>query len=394
MRAIRGDGRGRVADAIPMWYDQPHQRRELGGPHRNGVKIMVKLSAKQEKFFSFLAQCAEGDVISKTDIVNASGWSESTVNTYFTKKRMDPFLRNAGTGRYIVLRSGRTISRAEIKSAFTQTRSEDSPPTQSDVLQGKYSRYTLDKKIGRGAVAQVWSAKSMNDEQRAVKIMDPREFLLDPSRLENVRQRFVLEFQKGMRLEHDHVVRYRDVGETKSRPFLVMDHAEHSLESRLTTDVMDLRESLHVVKCCLSGLEYIHGANCVHRDVKPGNILKIGNQWVLGDLGIVRWSDMSAITRSSMPLGSWKYMAPEQYQDSHDVDSRSDVYALGITWYEMLTRKVPSPGAVGAQDFEPPTKIDVVDGLIAQMISYSAEGRPTVADMIRRVRDFEESRFD
>lgn len=346
---------------------------------------MIKLRAKQEKFFLFLARRAEGDVVSKADIVNASGWSKSTVNTYFTKKCMDPFLRSAGAGKYIVLRSGRTISRAEIKSAFTQTRSEDSPPTQSDELQGEHSRYTLDRKIGRGAVAQVWSAKSMNGEQRAVKVMDPREFLLAPNRLENVRQRFVREFRNGMKLKHDHVVRYRDVGETRSRPFLVMDHAEHSLESRLTTGVMDLRESLHVVKCCLSGLKYIHGVNCVHRDIKPGNILKIGNQWVLGDLGIVRWSDMSEITRSSVPLGSWKYMAPEQYRDSHDVDSRSDVYSLGITWYEMLAGGVPGPGAVGAQDFELPTKIDVVDELIVQMISYSAESRPTVADMIQRV---------
>ena len=315
---------------------------------------------------------------------------------------MDTLLaRTDRDGQYRVLRDGNSISRGEVASALTQTRPEHFVPTQGLVLRGQRGRYTLDHEIGRGAVARVWNAKSRNKEQCAVKIMDPRQDLLDPDVLDNVRQRFVRESRNGVKLQHANVVRCRDVGEIGSRPFLVMDHAEHSLEFRLTTGVMDLRESLHVVKCCLSGLEYIHGADCVHRDIKPGNILKIGNQWVLGDLGIVRWSDMNkeftsaaTITRSSVQLGSWYYMAPEQLQDPHDVDFRSDVYSLGITWYEMLAGRVPDPAAVGAQALEPPTKIDVVDELIARMISYSAAGRPTVADMIRCVVDFEESRFD
>ena len=350
----------------------------------------------------FLTRFSVGDVVSKADILKASGWSESTFRTYLGKNYMDPFLMRTGhDGEYRVRRDGDSISKSEIASAFTQTRPELFEPAQGFVLRGERGRYVLDRKIGRGAVAQVWSAKSRTEKQYAIKIMDPRPDLLDPGVLGNVRARFARESRYGMKLRHDHVVRYRDVGETKSRPFLVMDHAEDSLESRLTTGVMDLRESLHVVKCCLSGLEYIHGADCVHRDIKPGNILKIGNQWVLGDLGIVRWSDMNkeftsaaTITRSSVQLGSWYYMAPEQREHPHDVDSRSDVYSLGITWYEMLTGRVPDPAAVGAQALARPTKNDVVDELIVQMIDYSAGSRPTVADMIRRVRRFEESRFD
>lgn len=357
---------------------------------------MARLSPQQKKFLSFLAGHSEGDVVSKAEIVNASGWSESTVRTYFGKNVMDPFLKSAGAdGTYIVRRSGDTISREEFALALTQRRSDDSPPTRSEMLQGEHSRYALENIIGRGAVAQVWSATT-NGEQRAVKIMDPRPDFLDPSMLANVRQRFVRESRNGMRLRHDHVVRYRDVGETGSRPFLVMDRAERSLKSRLKTGKMNLRESLRVVKCCLSGLKYIHGEGCVHRDVKPGNILKIGNQWVLGDLGIVRWSDMNkefTTTRSSEHLGSWPYMAPEQHEDPHNVDARSDVFSLGITWYEMLAGKVPSPAAVGAKEFELPAKIDVVDKLITKMIEIHVKERPTVADIIRRVVGFEKSRL-
>lgn len=356
---------------------------------------MARLSPQQKKFLSFLAGRSEGDVVSKAEIVDASGWSESTVRTYFGKNVMDPFLKSAGAdGTYIVRRRGDEISREEFAEAFTQRRSDDSPPTRSQMLQGEHGRYALDSIIGRGAIAQVWSANSMNGEQRAVKIMDPRPDFLDPSMLAHVRRRFMHESHNGMRLRHDHVVRYRDVGEAGSRPFLVMDRAERSLKSRLKTDKkMDLRESLRVVKCCLSGLKYIHGEGCVHRDVKPGNILKIGNQWVLGDLGIVRWSKMNKefTTRSSEHLGSWPYMAPEQHEDPHNVDARSDVYSLGITWYEMLAGRVPGPAAVGAKKFELPAKVDVVDELITKMIEIHAKERPTVADMIDMLR---ESRFD
>ena len=361
---------------------------------------MAGLSPQQEKFFLFLTRFSVGDVVSKADILKASGWSESTFRTYLGKNYMDPFLaRTDRDGKYRVLRDGNSIFRGEVASAFTQTRPELFVPIRGRVLRGNRGRYILDHEIGRGAVARVWDAKFQNEEQCAVKIMDPRQDLLDPDVLDNVRQRFVRESRNGIKLRHANVVRCRDVGEIGSHPFLVMDRAQHSLESRLTAGVMDLRESLHVVECCLSGLKYIHSADCVHRDIKPGNILKIGNQWVLGDLGIVRWSDMNkeftsaaAITRSSVQLGSWYYMAPEQREDPHDVDSRSDVYSLGITWYEMLTGRVPDPTAVGARALAPPTKIDVVDELIVEMISYSAGSRPTVAAMIRRIGRFAESR--
>jgi serine/threonine protein kinase len=126
--------------------------------------------------------------------------------------------------------------------------------------------------------------------------------------------------------------------------------------------------------------------------VKPHNILRFGDQCVLGDLGIVRWSDMNpaftsagTITRASVQLGSWYYMAPEQRIAPHEATAASDIYALGISWYEMLSGKTPDPAAVGAQAFADPCSDSETNALIRQMLEFDQSKRPTVADLLTAV---------
>ena len=127
--------------------------------------------------------------------------------------------------------------------------------------------------------------------------------------------------------------------------------------ARVARGPLSDRESAQVVLQCADGLSYLHGQGCIHRDVKPDNILVVQKRHALGDLGIVKWSDLNAaftgaatITKSSIQLGSWYYMAPEQLASPHEAAFASDIYALGISWIEMLTCTKPDPATVGAGD--------------------------------------------
>lgn len=133
------------------------------------------------------------------------------------------------------LRDGNSLSRGDVTASFTQMRPGVLVLTKGTSLTGRQGRYTLVDEIGRGAVAHVWSAPSQIDKLCAVKVMMPRQDLLDPKVLNNVGQRFSRESRNGMELRHDHVVTYRDVGVIKSVPFLVMDRADDSLHSRLAS---------------------------------------------------------------------------------------------------------------------------------------------------------------
>jgi serine/threonine protein kinase len=352
--------------------------------------VATKLRPQLGRFFDYIRTKNEGDVVSQGDIVSATKWAPATFDAHRLKKALDPFLVPTGSGTFRVRRDGASILQDDVTKAFTQIRPSELILTLGLRVSGAKGDYQLISEMGRGAVAHVWKASRVLDRQEyAVKVMNPRTDLLEPSTLDNVRRRFAREAKNGMKLAHENIVTYIDAGELKGQPFLVMELADASLAARLKTSPLNLAEALEVIEACAAALKYLHAMSCVHRDVKPHNILQFGSRYVLGDLGIVRWSDMNAlfvsagtITKAAVQLGSWHYMAPEQRAIPHDAVTSSDIYALGVSWYEILTGITPDPAAVAAQVFPDPSSTSAVNSLIRKMLKFKPEERPDSDELL------------
>jgi serine/threonine-protein kinase len=354
------------------------------------------LRPQLRRFFSFITSKNTGDIVTESEIVAATEWEPATITAHRSKNAFDPFLNALGAGKYVVRRNGSSISEAEIGKAFTQIREAAFVISAPEKLKGVHGSYELVSELGRGAVAHVWKVrKVVGGTAHAAKIVNPRADLLDPSTFDNVKRRFSREARNGSKIAHENIVSYVDTGEYKAHPFLVMELADESLATRLAIKALTVPESFYVIKCCAKGLEHLRGEGCVHRDVKPHNILRFGDRYVVGDLGIVSWSDMNpaftsaaTITRATVQLGSWYYMSPEQQTDPHEATAKSDVYSLGISWIEMLTGVTHSPAAIAAQAFPDACWMSWLNEMIRRMVRFNPADRPTMAEVLASVEKF------
>ncbi len=192
--------------------------------------------------------------------------------------------------------------------------------------------------IGHGGVGTVYRAQDrMQGTSVAIKVLQPR---LVGSKVE---QRFLREAGAMRRLRHPNVVRVEDVGHDGPHSWLAMELMDRGTAHALTKDRDGLPVSwvLHIADCVLAGLQAVHAAGWVHRDIKPGNILLMRSGIVkLGDFGIVR-DESSDLTSPGVTLGTSAYMAPEQHLDATQVTPCSDLYGLGATLYALATARTP-----------------------------------------------------
>ena len=349
----------------------------------------MTLSKGARLCYEWLRSKTGGEIVERQEVLEATDWMDTSLKTYLGKNKLSPFLLPLENDRLKVLMPGEEVSEDFFHEVFTQTAPRKITLSPGLKISGNKATYTLLEPIGKGAVGHVWSAQDLSAGEVtlvAVKVMLPRVDLLAESKLVNVRERFRREARNGATLDHPNIVRYLDTGEIYSNPLLVMELGESSIGHRLRGDEpLSLDESVNVVRSVLNALQYLHEKNSPHRDIKPDNILIFEDRCKVADLGIVKWSDFEpgfttggTITRSSVQLGSWFYMAPEQQEDPHEAIPASDIYALGVTWIEMLTGTLPSPQAVGAMAYAQPTEDAKISDLIGQMIKYDPENRPSV----------------
>ena len=206
-----------------------------------------------------------------------------------------------------------------------------------------FGRYEILEKLGNGGFGTVFKARDKDlDRPVAIKILHPH--LVNQS---GFIERFYREARAAAKLEHPYIVPIYEVSEAEGRHFIVMRYLEGlGLDDLLKQrgETLSIQHSIAILEDVASALDYAHRRGIVHRDVKPSNIFITSIGAVLTDFGIVRvLDDVSRVTATGQALGTPEYMAPEQIK-GEDVSPQTDVYALGIVAYEMLTGKVPFTG--------------------------------------------------
>ncbi len=209
--------------------------------------------------------------------------------------------------------------------------------TPQDNLIGKVlGQYQIEQEVGRGGMATVYRARQQSMNRTvAVKVL-PRNLLHDPTFYE----RFEREVDVIAHLEHPHILPIYDYGQAESVPYIVMRFlGGGSLEQQIRRGLPDLNDLQKPLRQIAQALDYAHQQGIIHRDLKPGNIMldEAGNAY-LSDFGIARvlGSDLTG----SMIIGTPAYMSPEQ-ANGLAIDARSDIYALGIVLFELITGKEP-----------------------------------------------------
>lgn len=204
----------------------------------------------------------------------------------------------------------------------------------------KIGRYEIKEELGRGGMATVFRAYDPSFERDvAIKVL-PREFSHD----KHFRTRFEREAKMIGLLEHPAIVPVYDFGEENDQPYIVMRYMSGgSLTDRLLEGRMSIEATAQIIARLAPALDAAHAVQIVHRDLKPGNVLfdQYGHAF-LSDFGIARFANrQSGSLTGTMVLGTPAYMSPEQVQGSREIDGRSDIYALGVLIYQMLTGDVP-----------------------------------------------------
>ena len=218
-------------------------------------------------------------------------------------------------------------------------------------------RYRILKQIGRGGMADVYLAKDLilDGEEVAVKVLRTN-YQTDPIAV----ARFQREARAMADLDHPHIVRITDIGEEEGQQYLAMEYVAGLDLKRYIKEHHPLsnEEAIRIMGQILLAMRLAHTHGIVHRDLKPQNILLTpdGNAKVT-DFGIAVAFAETSLTQTNSMLGSVHYLSPEQARGSK-ATVQSDIYAMGIIFYEMLTGHIPYDGdsavTIALQHFQKP----------------------------------------
>jgi len=197
-------------------------------------------------------------------------------------------------------------------------------------------KYKILKEIGSGGYSTVYEAYDPTlNRPVAIKVLRS----LEPSMTNKGRQRLLREAKTVAQLNHPNIATIYDIGFEGDLSYIVMPIvSEHSLRDLLGKP-MDLSSASNLINQIAQALDYAHGHGVVHRDIKPANILLENDQAILTDFGLAKLIDQES-TSSERLIGTPTYMAPEQVK-GEAITPETDIYALGVILFEMLTGHTP-----------------------------------------------------
>jgi serine/threonine-protein kinase len=202
-------------------------------------------------------------------------------------------------------------------------------------------KYQIRQELGKGAMGVVYLGFDPALEREvALKVM-ASAIVSD----NDLKERFEREAKSVAKLQHPNIVTVYDLGyDSQGAPYIAMEYLKgQDLEHRIRKDPLTFKEKLEVIAQTCRGLAHAHKNHIVHRDIKPANIFITDNgEAKIMDFGVARWQQ-SSHTQTGAVLGTADYMSPEQIRGQR-VDGRSDIFAVGVILYRLLTNKKPFAG--------------------------------------------------
>jgi serine/threonine-protein kinase len=261
----------------------------------------------------------------------------------------------------------------------------------------KLGPFLVEKELGAGAMGAVYLATYVKTGQKvAIKVMSPNMGSSNPSSL----LRFEREANILKQLKHPNIVRLYGIGKHQGMPYYAMELIQGETLDRTMArrDRMTWEQVVDLGKQLCSALQHAHEAGVVHRDLKPSNLMILADGTIkLTDFGIAKDLDVTQLTATNSTVGTAAYMSPEQCTGK-EITFKSDLYSLGIVFYELLTGRKPFQADNAVDMFmlhiqgqaERPSRLvpDLpvwMDNLVMQLMEKKPEQRPRDAAMVADV---------
>jgi serine/threonine-protein kinase len=259
----------------------------------------------------------------------------------------------------------------------------------------QFGPFTIDKELGSGAMGTVYRGRYTKTGQvMAIKVMSAGIGSTNAAAAD----RFEREITILKQLKHANIVRFYGAGKQQGCRYFAMEYIEgESLDKVMARrGRMTWEEVVALGQQLCAALQHAHEQGIIHRDLKPSNIMVLSDGTLkLTDFGIAKDTDLEGLTQTNCTVGTASYMSPEQCKGERNLTNRSDLYSLGVLFYELLTGRKPFEADNAMEmfmqhvqgPFERPSRLvfDIpvwLDTLVCQLMEKKPEQRPLDAHMV------------